>query len=263
MTSIEALDQQRLTRIRVTTVQQGLSREHSPSWPNRIYAIEETSPRTRVTQRNAHRYTVVGRCDELVVIPEEERALRDLEVLRRETLPHELEERLADQQQRLLNARREIRVSREKERARALLVFQVPGRRRRRRRRRRASRECDSRGRARARARARKRRVFNTKKEGAALIGNVLKYVAEEFEDFLELVHEEDLFLGGGPGPVFDESVEDGHGGVGVLLDELDDAVGELLVVERDALGDVEGDERALEELEVLSFERDGEAVDD
>ena len=85
----------------------------------------------------------------------------------------------------------------------------------------------------------------------------------KELEDLLELVEEEDLFGRAGPGPATEEAVQYSYCGLGVLLDVLDDAVGQLLVVEADALGFMQRDERPDEELEVFLLEGYGEPVDD
>lgn len=56
---------------------------------------------------------------------------------------------------------------------------------------------------------------------------------------------------------------ENRHNRLRILLHVLNDAVAQLLVVQRDALGLVEGDECLLQEQQVLLFQGNGEPVDD
>lgn len=58
------------------------------------------------------------------------------------------------------------------------------------------------------------------------------------------------LLGGASPWPVLDESLQHGDGRVGVLLDVLDDAVAQLLVVHGHALGLVQRQQRLLQELQ-------------
>jgi hypothetical protein len=71
------------------------------------------------------------------------------------------------------------------------------------------------------------------------------------------------LLRGVCPGPVAYEAVDDDHDGLGVLLDVLRDAVRQLGVVDGHAARLVQGDQRLLQELDVLLLQRDREAVDD
>mmetsp|Transcript_42707 Transcript_42707/g.106473 ORF Transcript_42707/g.106473 Transcript_42707/m.106473 type:complete len:335 (+) Transcript_42707:653-1657(+) len=82
-------------------------------------------------------------------------------------------------------------------------------------------------------------------------------------EDLLHLVEEEDFFGGVGPRPELEDDAEDLLGQVGVFLDELRDAVRELLVVHADVTHLVEGQQRLQQELLVLFLERQRKAVDD
>jgi hypothetical protein len=60
---------------------------------------------------------------------------------------------------------------------------------------------------------------------------------AQQFEDCFDFVQEHDLFARATPRPAFEESIQDGSGRIGILFDVLDNAVGELLMVESDAFG--------------------------
>ena len=63
------------------------------------------------------------------------------------------------------------------------------------------------------------------------------------------------------PGPALEEAGENGGCGVGVFLDVLNDAVGELLMVETHAFGFVQGDEGADQELQVFLLEGNSKPV--
>lgn len=78
----------------------------------------------------------------------------------------------------------------------------------------------------------------------------------------LELPQEEHLLLAIYDWPVLEQPPDDGIGKLVVLLDKLDNAIGELLVVDCDGLGLVQRDERASEEELVLLLHGQGEAVD-
>mmetsp|Transcript_9117 Transcript_9117/g.25675 ORF Transcript_9117/g.25675 Transcript_9117/m.25675 type:complete len:298 (+) Transcript_9117:457-1350(+) len=97
-------------------------------------------------------------------------------------------------------------------------------------------------------------------KEGLADLGQLVR--AEQLQNLLQLIEEEDLLPAAAPGPVFEEALEDRRRRVGILLDILDDAVGKLLVIQTNALGLVKGDERPNEKLQVLLLQRDRKAVD-
>ncbi len=85
----------------------------------------------------------------------------------------------------------------------------------------------------------------------------------DDVEDLFDLVEEHDFLGRVDLGPVAEEAEEDLLGERAVLLEELDDAVGELRMVEGEALDLVEWDEDAGEEGLVLLLERKRKAVDD
>lgn len=85
----------------------------------------------------------------------------------------------------------------------------------------------------------------------------------DDVEDLFHLVEVHDLLRRVDLGPVLEEASDDVLRQARVLLEELDDAVGELGVVQREALDLVEREEDAGEERLVLVLEREGEAVDD
>jgi hypothetical protein len=85
----------------------------------------------------------------------------------------------------------------------------------------------------------------------------------DDVEDLLDLVQVHDLLGRVDLWPVAEEAEQDLLGESRVLLEELDDAVGQLGVVEGERLGLVERDEDAGEERLVLLLERECKAVDD
>jgi hypothetical protein len=85
----------------------------------------------------------------------------------------------------------------------------------------------------------------------------------DDVEDLLDLVEVHDLLGGVNLGPVAEEAEDDVLGQGRVLLEELDDTVGELGVVEGEALDLVQGEEDAGEEGLVLLLQGQGKAVDD
>jgi hypothetical protein len=85
----------------------------------------------------------------------------------------------------------------------------------------------------------------------------------DDVEDLLHLVEKHDLLWAVDLRPVPEQAEEDLLRKRRVLLEELDDAIGELRVVEGERLGFVERDEDSGEEGLVLLLERKSEAVDD
>jgi hypothetical protein len=73
----------------------------------------------------------------------------------------------------------------------------------------------------------------------------------------LKFVQNHDLFDRTRPGPAFEETVENGSRGTGILLNVLNDAVGKLLMIQGDTLGFVQG-----EELQMLLFQGNGKTID-
>ena len=101
----------------------------------------------------------------------------------------------------------------------------------------------------------------------------------DDIEYLLNLPEEHDFFLGAGLGPELEEALDDLLRQRGVLLQELDHAVGQLGVVQRQTsnlrkkiscikwngsfLYLMQGNQHPNKKLLVLSFQRQGEAVDD
>ena len=82
-------------------------------------------------------------------------------------------------------------------------------------------------------------------------------------EDLLDLAEEHDLLLRARLGPVLEQAADHLLRQRRVLLQELDDAVGQLGVVQRQALDLVQRKQDLDQKLLVLHLERQGKAVDD
>jgi hypothetical protein len=87
--------------------------------------------------------------------------------------------------------------------------------------------------------------------------------VAKQLQYLFELIHDKHLFGRGRPGPIPDEAVQDWDSCIRVLLNKLDHAIGQLLMIQRNTFGNMKWDQCALEKLEMLSFQGDCKAVDD
>jgi hypothetical protein len=85
----------------------------------------------------------------------------------------------------------------------------------------------------------------------------------DDVQNLLDLVQEHDLLRRVDLGPIPQQPLDDVLSQTGILLEELNDAVGELRVVQRETLDLVEGNEDPSEERLVLFLEREGETVDD
>lgn len=85
----------------------------------------------------------------------------------------------------------------------------------------------------------------------------------DDVEDLFNLVEEHDLLGRVDLGPVLEQAGDDLLREARVLLEELDDAVRELGVVQREALDLVQRDQAPCEERLVLVLERERKAVDD
>ena len=82
-------------------------------------------------------------------------------------------------------------------------------------------------------------------------------------QNLLHLVQEHDLLRAVDLGPVSQQTEQDLLRKRRILLEELNDTVGELRMVEGEGFGFVQGDEDSGEEGFVFFFEREGESVDD
>lgn len=85
----------------------------------------------------------------------------------------------------------------------------------------------------------------------------------DDVENLLDLIEKHDLLRRVDLGPVPKETQKNLLGEHGILLEELDDTVGELGVVKSERLGLVERDEDPGKECLVLLLERERETIDD
>lgn len=93
---------------------------------------------------------------------------------------------------------------------------------------------------------------------------DLLQLVAShQLQNLFQLVQEDHLLRRARPWPVAQDTLDDRYGRLGVFLDVLRDAIRELLVVHRHALGLVQWHERAHEELQVFRLQWHRESVDD
>jgi hypothetical protein len=78
----------------------------------------------------------------------------------------------------------------------------------------------------------------------------------------LKFLQNHDLFDRTRPGPAFEETVENGSRGIGIPLDVLNDAVEQLLMIQGDTLGFVQGNQGANEELQMFLLQGNGKTID-
>mmetsp|Transcript_35887 Transcript_35887/g.61224 ORF Transcript_35887/g.61224 Transcript_35887/m.61224 type:complete len:261 (-) Transcript_35887:642-1424(-) len=107
-------------------------------------------------------------------------------------------------------------------------------------------------------------RVKASCKIGEESLADLVELVSsKQLKDFLQFIEEEHLFARARPGPAFEESIKDGCGSISILLNILNDTVGQLLVVQSYTLGLVEGDQCTDQELQVLLLQRNGKSIND